>query len=81
MVGDTVKTTRRLLGRHRPVLVRMDSAFFGRGPVWAALTGGAQVSVTVKMNTQVKAAIVAIPDHPWTAIEYTDAVWDQTSGQ
>jgi hypothetical protein len=80
LVADAVKTTRRLIGPHRSILVRMDSAFFGRGPVWAALAGGAQVSVTVKMNTQVKAAIAAIPDDAWTGIEYTDAVWDEASG-
>jgi hypothetical protein len=53
LVGDAVKTTRRLLGRTQPVLVRMDSAFYGRGPVLAALTGGAAVSVTVRRDCQV----------------------------
>jgi hypothetical protein len=52
LVGDAVKTARRLLDRDQLVLVRMDSAFYGRGPVHAALAGGAAVSVTVRMNTQ-----------------------------
>ncbi|WP_459976170.1 transposase, partial [Nocardioides pyridinolyticus] len=47
LVGDAVRTTRRLLGTTQPVLVRMDSAFYGRGPVHAAINGGAAVSVTV----------------------------------
>src|SRR5690606_30732398 len=47
LVGDAVRTTRRLLGKTQSVLVRMDSAFYGRGPVHAALAGGAEVSVTV----------------------------------
>src|SRR3954471_22954424 len=32
LVGDAVRTTRRLLGKTQMVLVRMDSAFYGRGP-------------------------------------------------
>ena len=68
-----------MLGQQRLVLVRMDSAFYGRGPVLAALAGGAQVSVTVRMNAQIKAAIAAINDHGWTMIEYTDAVYDEAS--
>ena len=60
LVADAVKTTRRLLGPTARVLVRMDSAFYGRGAVHAALAGGAAVSVTVRMNAQIKAAIAAI---------------------
>jgi hypothetical protein len=41
LVGDAVKQTRRLLGEHAPVLVRMDSAYYGRDAVHAAITGGA----------------------------------------
>jgi hypothetical protein len=81
LVGDAVKTTRRLLGKTRPVLVRMDSAFYGRGPVHAAITGGTAVSVTVRMDKAVKAAIATIPQDAWTTIEYTDAVFDETSGR
>lgn len=42
-------------------LVRMDSAFYGRPAVGAALRAGAQVSVTVRLDTKVKAAMAAIP--------------------
>jgi Transposase DDE domain group 1 len=81
LVGDAVKTTRRLLGKTQLVLVRMDSAFYGRGPVHAALSGGAAVSVTVRMDKAVKKAITTIPDHAWTTIEYTDAVFDEATGR
>ena len=81
LVGDAVKLTRRLLGPGRPVLVRADAAFYGRGAIHAALAGGAQVSVTVRMDKAVKAAIAAIPDDAWTTIEYTDAVFDEASGK
>ncbi len=79
LVGDAVRTARRLLGKPHPVLVRMDSAFYGRGPVHAAIARGAAVSVTVRMDKRVKAAIAAIGDDAWTTIEYTDAVFDEAS--
>ncbi|WP_183322064.1 IS1380 family transposase [Flexivirga oryzae] len=77
LVADAVKTTRRVLGEDRPVLVRADSAFYTRGAVHGALKGGAAVSVTVRMNTAVKKAISAIGDDGWTPIEYTDAIFDE----
>ncbi len=81
LVGDAVKTSRRLLGKTRLVLVRMDSAFYGRGPVHAALAGGAAVSVTVRMDKAVKKAIATIPEDAWVTIEYTDAVFEETTGR
>jgi Transposase DDE domain group 1 len=79
LVGDAVRTARRLLGKGQLILVRMDSAFYGRGPVHAALAGEAAVSVTVRMDTAVRKAIATIGDEAWTTIEYTDAVFDQPS--
>jgi len=81
LVGDAVKQARRLLAPNTPVLVRMDSAFYGRGAVHAALAGGAAVSVTVRMDQAVKKAIAAIGEDAWTAIEYTDAVYDEQAGR
>jgi len=78
LVGDAVRTSRRLLGETR-LLVRMDSAFYGRGAVHAALKGGAAVSVTVPMNPAVKRAIATISEQAWTTIEYTDALFDEGS--
>jgi Transposase DDE domain group 1 len=81
LVGDATKTARRLLGPTERVLVRMDSAFYGRGAVHAALSGGASVSVTVRMDKRVKAAIATIAEDAWTAIEYTDAVFEEATGR
>ena len=81
LVADAVTTTRRILPTGSPVLVRMDSAFCGRNPVHAALAGGAQVSVTTRMDNRVKTTIATIAEDAWTSIEYTDAVFDDTSGQ
>ncbi len=81
LVGDAVRTTRRLLAKNQLVLVRMDSAFYGRGAVHAALGGGAAVSVTVRMDRAVKKAIAAIDDAAWSTIEYTDAVFEEAAGR
>jgi hypothetical protein len=63
-----------------PVLCRFDSAYYGHAPISAALAGGADVSVTVRMDPAVKRAIASIPDNAWKAIEYTDAVFDEAAG-
>jgi hypothetical protein len=80
LVGDAVKTARRLLGGSGRVLVRMDSAYYGRGPVHAALAGGAAVSVTVRMDNRIRAAITSLDEESWTPIEYTNAVFDADAG-
>ena len=38
----------------------MDSTFYGRNPVHAVLTGGADVSVATRINQRVKVAIASI---------------------
>lgn len=80
LVGDAVKQARRLLGPKAPVLVRMDSAYYGRDAVHAATAGGAHVSVTVRMDLAVKAAIAGIDDAAWRPIKYPDAIFDETTG-
>lgn len=83
MIADTLATVARLRSPQatgKP-LVRMDSAFYGHPSVSAALRGGADVSVTVRLDPKVKAAIADIGEDGWTAIDYTDAVYDESSGQ
>ena len=80
LVGDAVKTARRLLGPNGRVLVRMDSAYYGRGPVHAALAGGAAVSVTVRLDNRIRAAIASLDEGSWTPIEYTNAIFDEDAG-
>jgi Transposase DDE domain group 1 len=82
MIGDTLATLARLRSSAEATgkpLVRMDSAFYGQPSVAAAIRGGADVSVTVRLDPKVKAAIAAIDDNAWTTIEYTDALYDQTT--
>lgn len=83
LIGDTLATVARLRSPQatdKP-LVRMDSAFYGYPAVAAALRGGADVSVTVRLDPKVKAAIAEIGEDAWTAIDYTDAVYDDTTQQ
>ena len=79
LVADALKTV-GTLSPTKP-LVRADSAFYGRGLVGAAVHAGADVSVTVRMDPKVKATIAAIGDDAWQSIEYTDAVFDETTGR
>ncbi len=50
LIDDAVKQARRLLPAGTAVLVRMDSAYWGRPSLHAAIRDGAKVSVTVKMS-------------------------------
>lgn len=78
LVTDALATVRKLSGLAGvKVLLRADSAFYGHGAVGAAVRAGAQVSVTVRLDPRVKAAIAAIGDQAWTPIQYTDAIFDQ----
>ncbi len=83
MVADTLATLRRLRSPQAAAtpLLRADSAFYGHPTVAAAIRGGAQVSVTVRLDPKVKAAITDIDEYAWTPIEYTDAVYDDTTGR
>jgi len=79
LVTDALKTV-QTLSPAKP-LVRADSAFYGRGLVGAAVRAGADVSVTVRLDPKVKATIAAIGTDAWETIEYTDAVFDETTGR
>ena len=69
-------TTSRRAGVAGQIMARADSAHFCHGFVSAALRAKVWYSVTVRMNTKIRAAIAAIPDQAWTAIAYPKAVWE-----
>lgn len=85
LVRDALKTVRTLTrtqdgtGTGR-VLLRADSAYYGHAVVGAAVKTGAEVSVTVRLDARVKAAISAIAEDAWTTIKYPRAVFDEESG-
>jgi hypothetical protein len=58
------------------IIVRMDSAYYNAAVIGAIRAQGARFSVTVPMNSSVRAAIAAIPEGAWTAIKYPQAVFD-----
>jgi hypothetical protein len=59
----------------------MESAFYGRGPVGAAIHAGVEVSVTVGLDRTVKSAIAALAQDAWHRIVYTHAVIDDATGR
>ena len=83
LVADALATVRSLCPSRAAsqILLRADSAFYGHAAIGSAVRAGAQVSVTVRMDPKVKAAIASIGDDAWTAIEYTDAVYDEQWGR
>jgi hypothetical protein len=84
LVADALATVRRLrrgAGAQGRVLLRGDSAYYGHGVVGAALRAGADVSITLRQDQRVKAAIASIAADAWTPIQYTDAILDEHSGQ
>lgn len=82
LVADALKTATKLpAGSTRRPLVRADSAFFGHPTIASALKAGADVSITVRLDSKVKTAISSIPNDAWTTIEYTDAVYDEQASR
>jgi hypothetical protein len=76
-------TTSRRAGVTGQIMARADSAHFCHSFVAAAIRAKIWYSVTARMNKKIRAAIAAIPDHAWTAIQYPQAVWqadDQAPG-
>lgn len=62
------------------MLLRADSAFYSHAVVTAAARAGADVSITARMDPNVKRAIATIDQAAWTKIEYTDAIRDEETG-
>lgn len=81
MVADALATVGRLRDAESTgtVLLRADSAFYGHPTVSPAIRGGADVSITVRLDPKVKSAIAAIGDDAWMPIEYTDALYDENT--
>jgi hypothetical protein len=54
----------------------MDSAYYNAAVIGTIRRSGAHFSVTVPMNSSIRAAIAAIPEDAWTPIAYPQAIWD-----
>src|SRR3954468_10938445 len=80
LATDALALIRRTQLAGRPVLLRADSAFYSHALVTAVLGAGAEMSITVRMDSAVKHAIAGIAETVWTTIKYTDAIFDETTG-
>jgi Transposase DDE domain group 1 len=73
--------TARDCGCSGTIVTRMDSGYYGAGVIHAIRAAGSRFSVTVPMNSSVRAAIAAIPENAWTGIKYPRAIWDEQAGR
>ena len=71
----------RLRARSGLLVVRADSAFYGRDVVAAIRRAKARFSITARQDVAVKRAIAAISEDAWTTIRYPHAVFDEQLGQ
>jgi hypothetical protein len=76
LVADALKTS-RACGATGLLIVRADSAFYGRDVIAAISRAGARFSVTVRQDPAVRRAIASISEDAWTTIRYPRAVWDE----
>ena len=72
--------TAREAGCTGTIIVRLDSAFYNAAVIGALRRGGARFSVTVPVNSSIRAAIAAIGEDTWTPIRYPRAIWDDQLG-
>jgi hypothetical protein len=68
--------TARECGCTGTIIVRLDSAYYNAAVTSAVRRVGARFSVTVPMNSSIRAAIAAIGEDAWTGIRYPRAIWD-----
>jgi hypothetical protein len=83
LVADALKTSRACGagGKGGLLVVRADSAFYGRDVVAAIARAKARFSITARQDAAVKRAIAAIGEDAWTTIRYPHAVFDEQLGQ
>ena len=75
-VTDALITARKS-GARGVLVLRADSAYYGHDVITAALRQGARFSITARQDPAVRKAISTIPADAWTAIKYTDAIFDE----
>ena len=80
LVADALKTS-RVCGATGLLVVRADSAFYGRDVIAAIGRAKARFSITARQDTAVKRAIASISEDAWTTIRYPHAVFDDQLGQ
>ncbi len=76
LIADSLATLRRTVPTPGMVIVRADSAYYRHDVITAARAGGAQFSVTARLNKAVTQAIASIQESAWTPIRYPNAIFD-----
>jgi hypothetical protein len=76
LVADALRTS-RACGASGLLVVRADSAFYGRDVIAAICRAKARFSITARQDLAVTRAIAAISEDAWTAIRYPHAVFDE----
>jgi len=80
LVADAL-TTSRACGATGLLVVRADSAFYGRDVIAAIGRAGARFSITARQDPAVRRAIASITEDGWTTIRYPRACFDEQLGQ
>jgi hypothetical protein len=80
LVADAIRTTRSC-GVAGTMVLRADSAFYGRDVIAAARRHRTHFSITARKDRAVTAAIAAISQDAWTPIHYPRAVFDDQLDQ
>jgi hypothetical protein len=80
LLADALRTS-RASGATGLLVVRADSAFYGRDVIAAAGRAGARFSVTARQDPAVRRAIASIGEQAWTTIRYPRASFDEQLGQ
>jgi Transposase DDE domain group 1 len=75
LVKEAIGTARRC-GCAGLIIARLDSGYYSAAVISAIRSAGARFSVTVPMNSSIRAAIAAISEDAWTPIRYPRAIWD-----
>jgi hypothetical protein len=79
LVAEALKTSRACGagGKGGLLVVRADSAFYGRDVIAAISRAKARFSITARQDAAVKRAIATIEEDAWTTIRYPRAVFDE----
>ncbi|MCA1694155.1 MAG: IS1380 family transposase [Actinobacteria bacterium] len=77
-VADALVTARKA-GVSGVLVLRADSAYYGHSVIAAALRHQACFSITARQDKAVRKAIATIGEQAWTAIKYTNAIYDEDS--
>ena len=72
-------TTAKKAGATGTRVLRADSAYYGYHVIAAVLRQGACFSLTARQDKAVRRAITTIDEQAWTAISYTNAIFDEAS--